>query len=41
MKIYIKPTYSDKSEFPPLKREALIVALIKGKTGLSGKGFNL
>jgi hypothetical protein len=26
-------------ERPPLKKEALLISLFKGKTGLSGKGF--
>jgi hypothetical protein len=26
----MKPTYFDKSKFPPLKKEALKVALLKG-----------
>ena len=41
MRTYInKPTYSDKSEFPPLKKEALIVALIKGNVSKRQRVLN-
>lgn len=39
MKIYIKPSCFNKLKLSPLKKETLLIALFKGNTGLSGKGF--